>query len=54
MSRGLYEQIELEMIDSLANPDVAYLDIFLPEYDHVAHLTEDEVSQLATLNTWTR
>ena len=41
VSRGLYDQIELEMIDSLANPDVAYLDIFLPEYDHVAHLTED-------------
>ncbi len=31
------------------NPEIRYLDYFTGDYDHVAHLTADPVSQLHTL-----
>ncbi len=49
VSPGLEEQEEKEMIQALANPKIVYLDFFTGDYDHTAHLTEDEPSQLAVL-----
>ena len=42
---SLNKQYEQELITDLANPDIRYLDYFTGEYDHVAHLTNDPVSQ---------
>lgn len=41
-----YRQNEADLIRSLRDPQVRYLDYFTGEYDHVAHLTADPVSQL--------
>jgi Type I phosphodiesterase / nucleotide pyrophosphatase len=44
-----YRQNEADLIRSLRDPQVRYLDYFTGEYDHTAHLTADPVSQLHTL-----
>ena len=43
------EQVERELITRLRDPGVRYLDYFLPEFDHVAHLTHDPRAQLEAL-----
>src|SRR5580704_3388724 len=39
------EQMERELIEKLADPDIHYLDYFSGEFDHVAHLTPDPAAQ---------
>jgi hypothetical protein len=49
MSPGIEEQEEKEIISALADPKILYLDLYLGDYDHTAHLTNDEPSQLAVI-----
>jgi hypothetical protein len=51
MSLGdsLYSQYEHDLLTALRDPKIRYLDFFLGEYDHVAHLTNDRVAQRRTL-----
>lgn len=42
-------QMERELIQKLADPQIEYLDYFTGEFDHVAHLTPDAASQRAAL-----
>ncbi len=44
-----YRQNEADLISSLKNPQIHYLDYFTGEYDHLGHLTGDPVSQLHVL-----
>ena len=43
------EQVERELIEKLADPQIKYLDYFTGEFDHVAHLTPDPASQRLAL-----
>jgi Type I phosphodiesterase / nucleotide pyrophosphatase len=49
MAPGIEEEQEKEIIAALANPKMLYLDFYLGDYDHVAHLTKDPASQLAVI-----
>jgi hypothetical protein len=49
MASGIDRQEEKELIDALADPDIQYLDYYLGDYDHTAHLTSDDPSQLAVI-----
>jgi hypothetical protein len=46
---SVFRQTEAELIRNLQNPQIRYLDYFTGDYDHVAHLTADPVSQLDAL-----
>jgi len=46
---SVFRQTEADLIRSLQNPQIRYLDFFTGDYDHVAHLTGDPVSQLHAL-----
>jgi len=46
---AILEQQERELIAKLADPEIVYLDYFSGEFDHVAHLTNDESTQLNRL-----
>jgi hypothetical protein len=46
---AILEQQERELIAKLSDPEVLYLDYFSGEFDHVAHLTNDESTQLNQL-----
>jgi hypothetical protein len=46
---AILEQQERELIAKLAVPEILYLDYFSGEFDHVAHLTNDESTQLNQL-----
>jgi Type I phosphodiesterase / nucleotide pyrophosphatase len=43
------DQLVREMIDKLANPKLRYLDLFIEDFDHVAHHNNDAQSQLVVL-----
>jgi hypothetical protein len=43
------EQMERELIQKLADPEIQYLDYFTGEFDHVAHLTPNPASQRSAL-----
>jgi hypothetical protein len=43
------EQMERELIEKLADPEIHYLDYFTGEYDHVGHLTPDPATQRMAL-----
>ena len=45
LAGSLDEQAEQELMERLADPNIRYLDLFLGEFDHTAHLTRDPVSQ---------
>jgi hypothetical protein len=45
LSASLYVQTEKELLENLAGTKVRYLDYYSGEFDHVAHLTNDPVSQ---------
>jgi hypothetical protein len=51
MSNGVSEAVERDILRSLADTKVRYLDYFTGEYDHVAHLTNDRAAQLHVLHT---
>ena len=46
---SVFRQNEADLIRDLKNPQIRYLDYFTGDYDHVAHLTADPVSQLHVL-----
>jgi hypothetical protein len=46
---AILEQQERELIAKLADPEILYLDYFSGEFDHTAHLTNDESAQLNQL-----
>jgi len=46
---AILEQQERELIAKQSDPEVLYLDYFSGEFDHVAHLTNDESTQLNQL-----
>jgi hypothetical protein len=49
MAPGIDRQEEKELIAALADPRIQYLDYYLGDYDHTAHLTNDDPSQLAVI-----
>jgi hypothetical protein len=49
LAASVYRQTEAELIRDLKDPQIRYLDYFTGDYDHVAHLTADRVSQLRAL-----
>jgi len=49
MSNSVSEQLQRELIAKLADPNIAYLDYFTGDFDHIAHLTGDWASQRAVL-----
>jgi len=48
---SVFRQTEAELIRTLQDPKVHYLDYFTGDYDHVAHLTVDPVSQLHAIES---
>ena len=46
---AILKQQERDLISKLSDPEVLYLDYFSGEFDHVAHLTNDESTQLNQL-----
>jgi hypothetical protein len=50
ISESMNKQYEAELIQALQNPRIRYLDYFSGEYDHVAHLTHDPVSQRVAID----
>ena len=46
---SIEEQTERELIEKLTDPQAQYLDYFTGDFDHVAHLTPDPVSQRRAL-----
>jgi len=49
MAPGIDREEEKELIAALADPEIQYLDYYLGDYDHTAHLTNDDPSQLAVI-----
>jgi Type I phosphodiesterase / nucleotide pyrophosphatase len=49
MAPGIDREEEKELIEALADPKIQYLDYYLGDYDHTAHLTNDDPSQLAVI-----
>jgi hypothetical protein len=49
LAASVYRQTEAELIRDLKDPRIRYLDYFTGDYDHVAHLTADRVSQRRAL-----
>ena len=49
MAPGIDREEEKELIAALADPKIQYLDYYLGDYDHTAHLTNDDASQLAVI-----
>ena len=48
---SVFRQTEADLIRNLQNPQIRYLDYFTGDYDHIAHLTADPVSQLHELES---
>ncbi|MGH9593698.1 MAG: alkaline phosphatase family protein, partial [Bryobacteraceae bacterium] len=46
LSDSVMKQNERTLLEDLKDPHIHYLDLFTGDYDHVAHLTSDRVSQL--------
>ena len=46
-----FEQFERELLASLSNERVRYLDLLTMDFDHTAHHNNDRESHLATLET---
>ncbi|HET6669823.1 MAG TPA: alkaline phosphatase family protein, partial [Pyrinomonadaceae bacterium] len=44
-----FEQLERELIQSLDNPRIRYLDLYISNFDHVAHHNRDRQSQMIEL-----
>jgi hypothetical protein len=49
MAPAIDKEEEKELIAALADPKIQYLDYYLGDYDHAAHLTNDDASQLAVI-----
>lgn len=46
---ALTDQMRRELIEKLSNPKLRYLDLFTPDFDHIAHHNNDLESQLYVL-----
>jgi hypothetical protein len=46
---ALTDQLVKELIAKLAEPKIRYLDLFIPDFDHIAHHNNDTQSQLFVL-----
>ena len=44
-----FEQLEKELVQSLDNPRIRYLDLLIGSYDHVAHHNRDRQTHLLAL-----
>ena len=44
-----FEQLEKELLQSLDNPKIRYLDLYISNFDHVAHHNRDRESQMMEL-----
>jgi len=49
LASSINQQTERELLEKLKDPQVRYLDYFTGDYDHVAHLAADRVTQLHTI-----
>jgi hypothetical protein len=49
LRNALTDQLVREMLQKLNNPKLKYLDLFLADFDHVAHHNNDRESQVAVL-----
>lgn len=49
-----FEQLEKEMIQSLGNPRIRYLDLYISNFDHVAHHNRDRQSHMIELQEMDR
>src|SRR5678815_1072659 len=49
LRNALTDQLVRELLQKLNNPKLKYLDLFLADYDHVAHHNNDRESQVAVL-----
>lgn len=49
MAPGIDREEEKELIAALADPKIQYVDYYLGDYDHTAHLTNDDPSQRAVI-----
>jgi hypothetical protein len=49
LRNALTDQLLRELISKLSNPKIRYLDLYLTDYDHVAHHNNDAQSQLSSL-----
>ena len=49
LESSVAQETERQLIAALADDQVAYLDFFSGDYDHIAHLTNDPASQLRAL-----
>jgi hypothetical protein len=49
LAPAIEEEEEKEITAALADPKIQYLDCYLGDYDHTAHLTNDDASQLAVI-----
>ncbi len=45
----LTDQLLRELLQKLANPKLRYLDLFMPDFDHIAHHNNDKQSQVFVL-----
>jgi hypothetical protein len=45
----VFDQLEREVLESLNDPQIRYLDYYTPRFDHVSHLNRDRESQLSAL-----
>lgn len=43
------DQLVRELLQKLANPKIRYLDLFMPDFDHIAHHNNDKQSQAFVL-----
>lgn len=49
MRDAVTDQLLREVIEKLANPKLRYLDLFIPDFDHIGHHNNDVQSQLFVL-----
>src|SRR5262245_27282897 len=49
LRNAVFSQYERELIDAFSDPRVQYLDLYDMSFDHVAHHTNDDASQLQVL-----
>ena len=49
MRNAVADQLLRELVEKLANPQIRYLDLFIADFDHVAHHNNDDQSHLFVL-----
>jgi hypothetical protein len=47
----VFDQLERELVEKLNNPDFRYLDLYITDFDHMAHHNRDRESHLTALET---